>query len=311
MLEWATGRVTRRTVPGEVHGRPGPGEPSPPAVRDQRWASSVRGRGTCAAHRQWSREATVGDRAGRRRPGPLGGLLVAVVVAAGCMGGGLDQGDPRGEPRQPGQEQTRQPASPGARTTRADGTTSVTEFKQDFNDAVGIAEQYWTARFRASGERFQPIRRVVPYSRAGEVSCGGQALPRNNAVYCSAGDFIAYDVNWSVSAFRQVGDAFLFYLLGHEYAHGVQVRLGIRYNFTIQQELQADCMAGAYIGDNVRDKVLTLDRGDLDEFREGLLAVGDDPDQPWFAEGSHGTAEQRSDSFFRGYERSLDACGLD
>ncbi|MGW5670976.1 neutral zinc metallopeptidase [Micromonospora sp. NPDC003776] len=252
----------------------------------------------------------MGEQAGGRRPGPLAGLLVAVVVAAGCMGGGLDPGDPQGEPQQPGQEQTGQPAAPGTRTTRADGTTSVAEFKSDFNDAVGIAEQYWTAQFRASGERFQPIRRVVPYTRAGEVSCGGQPLPRNNAVYCSAGDFIAYDVNWSVSAFRQIGDAFLFYLLGHEYAHGVQVRLGIRYNYTIQQELQADCMAGAYIGDNVRDKVLTLDKGDLDEFREGLLAVGDDPNQPWFAEGAHGTAEQRTDSFFRGYEKSLDACGL-
>lgn len=251
----------------------------------------------------------MGDRAGRRWPGCLAGLLVVVVVAAGCMGGGLDPGDPRSEPRQPGPEQTG-PASPGVRTIRADGTTSVTEFKQDVNDAVGIAERYWAARFRASGGRFQPIRRVVPYTRAGEVSCGGQALPRNNAVYCSAGDFVAYDVNWSVSAFRQVGDAFLFYLLGHEYAHGVQVRLGIRYTFTIQQELQADCMAGGYIGDNVRDKTLTLDQGDLDEFREGLLAVGDDPDQPWFAEGSHGTAEQRSESFFRGYERSLDACDL-
>ncbi|MFR9779069.1 neutral zinc metallopeptidase [Micromonospora sp. MS34] len=252
----------------------------------------------------------MGEKAGRRRMGPLAGLLVAVVVAAGCMGGGLDQGDPQGEPGQPGPQRSRPAASPGAQDTREDGTTSVTEFKNDFNDAVGLAEQYWTERFRASGKRFQPIRRVVPYSRSGEVSCGGQALPRNNAVYCSAGDFIAYDVNWSVAAFRQIGDAFLYYLLGHEYAHGVQVRLGIRYDFTIQQELQADCMAGAYIGDNVRNKMLALDKGDLDEFRKGLLAVGDDPDQPWFAEGSHGTAEQRTDSFFRGYENSLGACGL-
>jgi uncharacterized protein len=251
-------------------------------------------------------EGTVGESAGRRRPGPLAGLLVAVVVAAGCMGGGLDQG----EPQQPGPRQTRQPASPGTQTTRADGTTSAAEFKQDFNDAVGSAEAYWTAQFQASGKRFQPVRRVVPYTREGEVSCGGQRLPRNNAVYCSAGDFIAYDVNWSVAAFRQIGDAFLFYLLGHEYAHGIQVRLGIRYNFTIQQELQADCMAGAYLGDSVRDDRLTVEEGDLDEFREGLLAVGDDPDQPWFAEGSHGTAEQRTDSFFRGYEKSLGACGL-
>ena len=54
-------------------------------------------------------------------------------------------------------------------------------------------------------------------------------------------------------------------------------------------------MAGAYIGDSVRGGTLTLDAGDLDEFRDGLLAVGDDPGQPWFAEGSHGTAEQRTD----------------
>ena len=54
-------------------------------------------------------------------------------------------------------------------------------------------------------------------------------------------------------------------------------------------------MAGAYLGGSVRDGTLKLDAGDLDEFRDGLLAVGDDPDQPWFAEGSHGTAEQRTD----------------
>ncbi|WP_089157824.1 neutral zinc metallopeptidase [Micromonospora sp. NBS 11-29] len=248
----------------------------------------------------------MGDRARQRRFGPLAGLVVAAVVAAGCMAGGLDQG----EPQQPAPQRSDRPASPDAATTRADGTTSVAEFKQDFSDAVGSAERYWTERFRASGERFRPIRRVVPYSRAGEVSCGGQALPRNNAVYCSAGDFIAYDVNWSVAAFRQIGDAFLFYLLGHEYAHGVQTRLGIRYEFTIQQELQADCMAGAYLGDSVRARTLTLADGDLEEFREGLLAVGDDPDQPWFAEGAHGTAEQRSEKFFAGYENSLKACGL-
>ncbi|MEU1969266.1 neutral zinc metallopeptidase [Micromonospora sediminicola] len=247
----------------------------------------------------------MGDRARRRRLGPLAGLVVAVVVAAGCMGGGLDQGEPQQPaPRESGRSE------PEARTTRADGTTSVAEFKQDFEDAVALAEKYWMAQFRASGERFRPIRRVVSYSRAGEVSCGGQALPRNNAVYCSAGDFIAYDVNWSVSAFREIGDAFLFYLLGHEYAHGVQVRLGIRYDFTIQQELQADCMAGAYLGDSVRSGALRLADGDLDEFREGLLAVGDDPDQPWFAEGAHGTAEQRSEKFFSGYENSLKACDL-
>ncbi|TDC41320.1 hypothetical protein E1166_12170 [Micromonospora sp. KC213] len=254
-------------------------------------------------------EAAVTVRGRRRSRGSLAGL-VAALVAVGCAAGGVGQGGPQQPPNEPRPQPTRTAALPDASTTRADGTTSVAEFKEDIQGAVRIAERYWAAQFRASGRPFTPIRRIIPYQREGEVACAGQPVPRNNAVYCSAADYIAYDVNWSVAAFRQVGDAFVFYLLGHEYAHGIQVRMGTRYSFTIQQELQADCMAGAYLGDSVRNGQLELQEGDLDEFRDGLLAVGDDPDQPWFAEGSHGTAEQRTDSFFRGYENSLRACDL-
>ncbi|MDM4718913.1 neutral zinc metallopeptidase [Micromonospora sp. WMMA1363] len=243
-----------------------------------------------------------------RRRGPGGslvGLAIALMVAVGCMAGGAP--DPANAPAP---EQSRRSATAGVEGTRADGTDTVEEFQQDLADARSVAERYWAAQFRASGQRFQPVRRIIPYQRSGEVACGGQEIPRNNAVYCAAGDYIAYDVNWSFGAFRQIGDAFVFYLLGHEYAHGIQTRLGIHYTFTIQQELQADCMAGAFLGDSVRSKALRLDDGDLAEFREGLLAVGDDPNQPWFAEDSHGTAQQRTAAFFRGYEQSLDACDL-
>ncbi|HEX7744020.1 MAG TPA: neutral zinc metallopeptidase [Micromonosporaceae bacterium] len=234
--------------------------------------------------------------------GWLAGLAAALVAVVACAagpvagGGGGDQ-----EPAEP---------APSGSAEQPDGTTSVEEFKQDVGGAVALEEDYWTEQFKRSGERFRPIRRIGTYQRDGEVSCGGQAIPRNNAVYCSAGDFIAYDVNFAVSAFRQVGDAFVYYLLGHEYSHGVQVRLGIQYKYTIGQELQADCMAGAFIGDSVRSGALKLDHGDLDEFRDGLLAVGDDPSIPWFTPGAHGTAKQRTDAFFGGYEDSLAACDL-
>ncbi|MEN3613579.1 neutral zinc metallopeptidase [Plantactinospora sp. ZYX-F-223] len=231
-------------------------------------------------------------------------LIVTLVVAGACFAGGTGEDDPS----VPGDQGT--PAASGSAGAGADGTMSVDEFERDIEGAVRVAEEYWTGRFEAAGERFRPIRRIVTYQRDGEVDCAGQVLPRNNAVYCSAGDFIAYDVNWAVAAFRQVGDAFLYYLLGHEYAHGVQVRLGIRYDFTIQQELQADCMAGAYLGDSVRARALTIEDGDLDELGAGLRAVADEPGQPWFAEGAHGTAQQRTDAFFAGYQRSLDACDL-
>jgi predicted metalloprotease len=129
-------------------------------------------------------------------------------------------------------------------------------------------------------------------------------------VYCPPRDFIAYDINFAVTAFERIGDAFVYYLLGHEYAHGIQVRLGIEYRYTIDQELQADCLAGAYLGDSIKQGWLTLEPNDLDEFANGLLAVGDDPSVPWFAPGAHGTARQRTDAFFAGYERSLSACQI-
>jgi predicted metalloprotease len=222
-------------------------------------------------------------------------LLVIAFFALACAGLPNDpQTDPATTP--PGEQE--------------DGTMTVEEFRRDSNSAIGLAEEYWAERFRESNTRFEPIRRVITYEESGEVACGREGIPANNAVYCPAGDFIAYDVDWAVVAFQRIGDAFLFYLLGHEYAHGVQVRLGISYEYTIQQELQADCMAGAYIGDSVKGGQLRLDDGDLEEFEQGLLAVGDDPDQPWFAPDAHGTAEQRTDAFFKGYEGSIGACGL-
>jgi predicted metalloprotease len=222
-------------------------------------------------------------------------LLAAVALAtAACF---VDTGSDGEDGAAPGSgQQAEQP--------------TVEEFQDDIRGAAGSAQEYWRGRFEQAGLRFTPIREIGAYRNDGDVSCGGEPIPRNNAVYCSAGDFIAYDVNWAVTAFARIGDAFLYYLLGHEYSHGIQVRLGIQYEYTIEQELQADCMAGAYIGDSEKSKLLTVQEGDIEELRRGLLAVGDDPNVPWFAPGAHGTAEQRTEAFFSGYERSLEACGL-
>lgn len=237
--------------------------------------------------------------------------LVFALVALGCVGApraGTDQEQPArpAEARAPRAATTTPAPSRGTN----DGTDTIGEFRADMASAERLAEQYWKDAFAANGDEFQPVSEVIPYTRDGEVRCGDEPIERNNAAYCSAGDFIAYDVNWAYAAFKQVGDAFVYYLLGHEYAHAIQLRLRIRKEFTIQQELQADCLAGAYLGDMQRARKLTVTKGDLVEFRQGLGAVGDDPGQPWFAEGSHGTAEQRTRAFLDGYEESLEPCGL-
>ncbi|MEV6300435.1 neutral zinc metallopeptidase [Actinoplanes sp. NPDC051861] len=219
--------------------------------------------------------------------------LLPLTLLTGCLAPAEDTGPA--------------PAPTTSAVDPQDGSDTPEEFAGDIEASRTIAEEYWAERL---GSGFQPINDLIAYERSGEVDCAGEPLPRNNAVYCSAGDFIAYDVNWAYAAFQQIGDAFVFYLLGHEYAHGIQARLGIRKQFTIEQELQADCMAGAFIGDKVREDRLRMQDDDTRELADGLAAVGDDPGQPWFAEGAHGTAEQRMDFFAKGYENSLEECGL-
>ncbi len=230
--------------------------------------------------------------------------VVAALVALGCVAAPESRSAPPRE-AEPAVTQTTPPGG-----ADPDGTDTPEEFARDVDDARRLAEEYWAGEFRASGLRFRPVAEVIPYEREGEVGCGGQPLGLRNAAYCSAGDFIAYDVNWAFDAFRRIGDAFIFYLLGHEYAHAVQLRLGVRAQFTIQQELQADCMAGAYIGDLERRNRLTLAEGDTEELAAGIESVGDAPGQPWFAEGSHGTARQRMQAFANGYQDSLEPCNL-
>jgi uncharacterized protein len=186
----------------------------------------------------------------------------------------------------------------------------TTTLAGDARAAIEESERYWNEQLSKRGITFKPVRQIIPYTTAGEVTCGSEPMESNNAAYCSAGDFIAFDTAWAQQGYDKIGDAFLYYLLGHEYAHAIQVRLGGQYQYTIEQELQADCMAGAMIGDAVRNGRLELEDGDIQELQRGLIAVADQPGQPWFAEGSHGTAEQRNEAFFAGYDGSLDACKL-
>jgi predicted metalloprotease len=237
----------------------------------------------------------------RARPAQLLALLAAlaaVLLTVACL--------PVAPPPTDG-ARAPAPDATGTADLGPEGTDTPEEFARDLQAAQRVAEVYWSGQL---GAGFQPVSQIIPYERDGELDCAGQPLPRNNAVYCSAGDFIAYDVNWAFAAFQQLGDAFVYYLLGHEYAHAIQARLGIRKEFTIDQELQADCMAGAFIGDNVRANNLSMQSDDTQELADGLEAVGDDPDQPWFAPGAHGSPAMRFQAFADGYEESLEPCGL-
>ncbi|MEM8860348.1 MAG: neutral zinc metallopeptidase [Chloroflexota bacterium] len=160
--------------------------------------------------------------------------------------------------------------------------------------------QWWDNQFEAAELTYYPPRRVVAYREP--------TNPRlnNNAFYTSAGHYIGYDLDLMESSLSRHGDFAPVAIMAHEWGHLVQANLGIRQEYTILQELQADCLAGAY-GTYLEERG-NLEEGDLEEGLRQMFAIGDSPNTPWFHPNAHGTGEQRYDAFLNGYENGVDSC---
>jgi predicted metalloprotease len=116
-------------------------------------------------------------------------------------------------------------------------------------------------------------------------------------------------------------------VIAHEFGHHVQQQLGIEEEvrgesqanpdeaneLSVRLELQADCLAGLW-GRSTYDRGI-LESGDLEEGLNAAAAVGDDRIQEQ-AQGridpeswTHGSAEQRSTWFRKGYDSGeLESC---
>jgi len=70
-----------------------------------------------------------------------------------------------------------------------------------------------------------PIARIVRTPRTARVYCGLQPIPRNAALLPD-GRCIDYDSAWAEKVYTKRGDAFVFYLLGHEYRYGIPAAPG-------------------------------------------------------------------------------------
>ena len=129
----------------------------------------------------------------------------------------------------------------------------------------------------------------------------------NNAFYCPAGHFIAYDRAWMEGLWSEMGDGSVYLIIPHEFGHAVQSQLQTGFRLNVQIELQADCYAGGTLKALIDSGALTAEPGDEDELLLNLAAAGD-PTDDWLNPAAHGTAEQRQQSFATGYTRGVSAC---
>jgi uncharacterized protein len=132
-------------------------------------------------------------------------------------------------------------------------------------------------------------------SPCGRVS-GSLYCPRNNTIYIT---------QQHIKMAYQYGDAALAYILAHEYAHAVQITSGTRIRNITQLELQADCLAGYYMG--VMPDV-TFDRQDIEEIAGIAYQVGD---YEYNNKQHHGTPKERARAVLTGFQGSQQENGIE
>jgi predicted metalloprotease len=201
------------------------------------------------------------------------------------------------------------------------GTTPVPTKPPDPGDTVTKSlqdvERFWTAEFPqlAGGKKFRKVQGGYhPYTETTPPpDCGGQPGEyQPNAFYCPSGDFIAWDAQNLIPQLRAgFGPLLVGVVFAHEYGHAVQVQLARTDQPTVVLEQQADCFAGAWLGDALagHSKAFSkISATQLDNTVAGLLMLRDRPGIPAQDESAHGNAFDRVRALQDGVQQGAATC---
>ncbi len=256
--------------------------------------------------------------------GGIGGIVLMLLLAllggsqlmggGGSGGSGIDIGDILGQMagvQAPGTASS----VPGAPDPQADEVAFVSFVLDDIQD-------FWTEEFRAAGSTYERAKLVL-FERSVTTGGCGSAPSAVGPFYCPPDQTAYIDLTFFAELAAQLqfsGDFAQAYVIAHEIGHHVQNLTGVnaavreasakdpdRANeFSVRQELQADCFAGAWAFSVYQAGL--LESGDVEEALTAAAAVGDDRIQKqsgtpinqetW----THGSSEQRVAWFKRGFE---------
>jgi len=199
---------------------------------------------------------------------------------------------------------------------------SEEELKQFVTHVLGDTEDVWSELFRRSGKRYiEP--KLVLFTDQVRSGCGlaGAAV---GPFYCPGDQKVYIDLSFYQelkSRFRAPGDFAQAYVIAHEIGHHVQNLLGVMdraksgpngmrretaNQLSVRLELQADFLAGVWA--HYAQARGIVEPGDIDEALRAASAIGDDrlqrESQGYVVPDSftHGTSEQRSRWFRKGFE---------
>ena len=192
------------------------------------------------------------------------------------------------------------------------------DFTETLDIFVAMNHKFWSESLVLSGADYHLPDEIIAYDgAAGDEGpdCGGAPAGVENAAYCrdprnSKFGLIAWDETGLLEPLHNdLGDGSTAFIIGHEFAHMVQDRLGLiqRYPLTVEKELAADCLTGAVFQTYTAVGV-EFGPAEVKSIQDGITTVGDQPGTPWQAEHAHGLAEERQAAFDTGYSGDVDTC---
>lgn len=215
------------------------------------------------------------------------------------------------------------PTSPSASGAGPD-RDSDSHIRSEVGQAFDVVNGYWVELFDTwVDKQGNPIQWWNPALYDGDgfydstmgrgPTCGGDVAPPSNASFCgnvvSGTGWLAWDMEF-FRTYGGIGDGVFYVTVAHEFGHAAQTRFrhdgegaAVPSDVGPAVELQADCLAGATLAKAADDGHVRLESGDLDEIASFLARLSDNV-------GSHGTADQRVDSFRAGYDGDIESCLL-
>lgn len=206
-------------------------------------------------------------------------------------------------------------ASQEALTINQEDTTQYEgqdPYEQFVSTVLGSTDAYWSQQFQTQGETYTPPELVL-FRGQTQSACGGAAsmvgphyCPLDSKIYLDETFFNELQTRLGA----QGGDVAEAYVIAHEVGHHVQNERGLldtsqSNQASVATELQADCFAGLWLGSLKGEGV--LEDQEIKEALDAASTVGDDNIQQrtqgeiqpesW----THGSSEERTDAFTRGY----------
>ena len=249
----------------------------------------------------------------KRQPGrasiwTLAWASVALLLSGCDFLGGLDEGNSDGH-TPPGQQTPggQTPSGSGGSSASAKCAVSAEGTPQGVPvEALSTAEDtivsygdalnnFWASK----GPLKQP---ACVYSADPSI----YATVQQNAISYNIPPVVVYDPalfkrfwdNWK-------SDLPTMLIVAHEWGHQVQYSNNIQYGTSFEYEQDADQRAGYYMGTQAqRDGSANVE--DVAKLLKEFACTCGDPDSvPWFAQGAHGSCEQRANAVISGFNQAI------